>query len=105
MRIFPGDVLGVIGTDEQIQAMLPLVEAGQQPQPASPADTRLTHFTLGERSTLVGKQLRHARLREDYESLLVTVQRGDDDYETPTPDFEFQAGAESGEWILVIRKD
>ncbi len=92
MRIFPGDVLGVIGTDEQIQAMLPLVEAGQQPQPASPADTRLTHFTLGEHSTLVGKQLRHARLREDYESLLVTVQRGDDDYETPTPDFEFQAG-------------
>ena len=92
MRIFPGDVLGVIGTDEQIQQMLPLVEAGSQPEAVDPGDTRFIHFTLGDQSPLVGKQLRNARLSEDYESLLVAVQRGEDDYETPTPDFEFQAG-------------
>ncbi|MBR6284239.1 MAG: cation:proton antiporter [Muribaculaceae bacterium] len=92
MRIFPGDMLGVIGTDEQIQQMLPLVEAGEEPQPTAVGDTRFTHFTIGEQSPLVGKQLVNARLREDYESLLVAVQRGDDNYENPTPDFEFQPG-------------
>ena len=92
MRIFPGDLLGVIGTDEQIQQLLPLVEAGEQPQPSAPDNVRFTHFTLSEHSPLVGKKLANARLREDFESLLVAVQRGDDNYETPTPDFEFLAG-------------
>ena len=92
MRIFPGDVLGVIGTEEQIQHMLPLVEAGEQQQQTSPGETKFTHFTLSFQSPLVGKQLRMARLREDYESLLVAVQRGDGNYETPTPDLEFRAG-------------
>ena len=92
MRIFPGDVMGVIGTEEQIQQMLPLVEAGEQPQQITPGETKFTHFTLSFQSPLVGKQLRTARLREDYESLLVAVQRGEDNYETPTPDVEFRAG-------------
>ena len=26
MRIFPGDLLGIIGTDEQIQKLLPIME-------------------------------------------------------------------------------
>ena len=33
MRIFPGDIIGVIGTDEQIQALLPLLEATAATQP------------------------------------------------------------------------
>ncbi len=30
MRIFPGDILGIIGTDEQIQALLPIIEQGNE---------------------------------------------------------------------------
>lgn len=90
-RIFPGDILGIIGTDEQILQMLPLVEATSMPEHRS-ADVKFTHFAIGEQSPLVGKLLKYARLNEDYESLLVAVQRGDDDFITPTPDLEFQAG-------------
>ena len=89
-RIFPGDILGVIGNDDQIQQLLPLVEATSTPEPRS-ADVKFTHFAISEQSPLVGKLLKYARLNEEYESLLVAVQRGEDDFITPTPDLEFRA--------------
>lgn len=91
MRIFPGDILGVIGNDEQIQQMLPLVEATTAPaQPVT--DVKFTHFAISRQSPLIGKQLMHAGISEEYEALLVAVQRGEDDYITPTPEFEFMPG-------------
>jgi len=95
MRIFPGDVLGVIGTEEQIQALLPVVEATVESTGAT-SEAKLLHFAIDEKSPLVGKQLAVARLREDYEALLVAVQRtdenGDEDYISPTPDLTFAPG-------------
>lgn len=29
-RVFPGDILGIIGNDEQIQALLPVVETANE---------------------------------------------------------------------------
>ena len=46
-RVFPGDVLGVIGTDEEIQKLLPVVEAVCDDAPAVTADDiRLTGVRL-----------------------------------------------------------
>ena len=91
MRIFPGDILGVIGNDEQIQHILPLVEATTAPaQPVT--DVKFTHFAITQHSPLIGKQLIHAGLSEEFEALLVAVQRGQDDYITPTPELVFQPG-------------
>ena len=92
MRIFPGDVLGVIGNDEQIQQMLPLIEATEPIAASSSGNVRFTHFTISEQSPLIDKELRNARLSEDYESLLVAVQRGEDDFITPTPELTFLPG-------------
>ncbi len=92
MRIFPGDVLGVIGNDEQIQAMLPLVEASAPPATDAANQVRFLHFALGENSPLVGKTLRNARLREDYSSMLVAVERGEEEFVDATPDLEFMVG-------------
>lgn len=91
MRIFPGDVLGVIGNDEQIQRMLPLVEAGEQVVSNAGSNVQFTHFTIGPQSPLVNIDLRNAGLSEEYESLLVAVQRGDD-FITPTPELTFADG-------------
>ena len=92
MRIFPGDVLGVIGNEEQIQRMLPLVEAQHNQAEAPSNEVKFIHFAIGERSPLVGIALENAKLREDYGALLVAVQRGEDDYISPTPDLTFDAG-------------
>lgn len=92
MRIFPGDVLGVIGTEEQIQKILPLVEE-QTPAIETPhGKIKFIHFALGKSSLIVGKSLENARLREDYGALLVAVQRNEDEYISPTPDLTFEAG-------------
>lgn len=97
MRIFPGDQIGVIGTDEQIQALLPLLEA-RNAKPETTSEVKFTHFVLSEKSPLVGKRLADARLREDYKSMLVAVERGEDDFISPTPDVVFQAGDKV--WIV-----
>ncbi len=92
MRIFPNDVLGVIGTEDQIQRMLPLVEAQSDHIESPNLDVKFIHFAIGENSPIVGAQLENARLREDYGALLVAVQRGDDNYIALTPDLTFKAG-------------
>lgn len=92
MRIFPGDQIGVIGTDEQIQTLLPLLEANKVNAEADYSDVKFTHFVLSDTSPLIGKRLADARLREDYKSLLVAVGRGEEDYLSPTPDIEFAVG-------------
>ncbi len=92
MHIFPGDTLGVIGNDEQIQQMLPLVEAkGEDHHAPQQPTAQFMHFALSQTSPLVGNTLVEARLREDYHSLLVAVQRGGD-YITPTPQHVFSPG-------------
>ena len=91
-RVFPGDVIGVIGTDEQIQRLLPMVEDKGQQQASAAGEARFMHFAISDASPLVGKTLAQARLREDYASLLVAVQRAGDNYLAPTPDIAFAAG-------------
>ena len=92
MRIFPGDVLGVIGTEDQIQRMLPLVEAQKETWQAPDPDVRLQHFAIGDHSPIIGVPLENARLREDYGALLIAVQRGEEEYLSPTPDLTFESG-------------
>lgn len=76
MRIYPGDTLGVIGTDEQILRVLPVVEAPDlMEKPTDVSNVKFMHFTLRADAPIVGKSLREARLREDFSALLVSVER------------------------------
>ena len=92
MRIFPGDMLGVIGTEDQIQRLLPLVEAQHEVAENPYPDVKFIHFTISEKSPIINQQLENTRLREDYGALLVAVQRGEDEYLSPTRDLTFHAG-------------
>ena len=92
-RIYPGDVLSVIGTDDQIAAMLPKVEA-QLPEETNtidPTQIKLTSILLGEDSPLIGKTPRSSSLRDTYDALVVAVNRGDE-YIDSRPDLLFQTG-------------
>ena len=92
MRIFPGDVLGVIATEEQIQRLLPLVEAQSAHPDTTNQEIKFIHFAINEHSPIVGKKLEDTHLREDYGALLVAVQRGEDEYLSPTLDLLFKTG-------------
>ncbi len=93
MRIFPGDLLGIIGNDEQIQRVLPLIEDDKSTTGADTSDVvdvKFQPFELDEDSPLIGKSSASARLRDDYQSLLVAIQRGENEYIKPTGKEIFQ---------------
>lgn len=82
-RIFPHDVIAVVGTDEQIQRLLPIVEAAGDHTDdggADPANFKLTAITLGEQSPLLGKSAVTSNLRRDYKALILALQRGDGEF-------------------------
>lgn len=91
-RIFPGDVLGVIGTDEQLETLLPVVEAHvDAAETCAPGDFKLTSIMLTETSPLIDETPLSASLRDRYDALVVAVQRGDE-YIDSNPHIKFAAG-------------
>lgn len=78
-RVFPGDVLGVIGTDQQIQhfnADLEMEEKASLDLPAQPP-VALKTIRLSEKSPIVGKPLATTDIRHDFYSIIVKIHRGD----------------------------
>ncbi|MDE7411443.1 MAG: cation:proton antiporter [Paramuribaculum sp.] len=93
-RIFPGDTLAIIGTEESIQALLPEVEAADTPRGGSEmkaTDMKLTSISLSKKSPLIGHTVGESQLSTQYASLLVSIMR-DDTYIVPKADFSFSAG-------------
>lgn len=95
-RIFPGDVLGVIGNDEQIQQLLDVVGSSDGGDSGGHAgvDARNIKFTsveLSETSPLIGETSASAGLRERYSALLVAVQHPDGSYSYPDGTMAFHA--------------
>ncbi|MCM1067254.1 MAG: cation:proton antiporter [Muribaculaceae bacterium] len=92
-RIYPADVLSVIGTDEQIEAMLPEVEA-TLPEPevrVDPSQIKLTSILLSADSPLVSQTPQSASLRDNYDALVVAVDRGQEHIDS-RPDLVFEPG-------------
>lgn len=94
-RIFPGDILGIIGTDEQIQHLNSDIEDYRrefEKLPVTECDTTLKSLRLSPESTLIGKQLKNARIREDYHSMLVRVTDTEGNDLPLTPQLTFAPG-------------
>ena len=84
MRIFPGDLLGIIGTDEQIQKLLPIIEdAAGNEIAGEDIEMKLMPIEVRENSVLAGKTSASLRLRDEYQALLVAIKRGEDEYIKP----------------------
>ena len=66
MRIFPGDHMAVIGTDEQIQTLLPIVEQSSEVTvvPFDKHNMEFVHFELSDESPILGKTVAEAGLRD-----------------------------------------
>lgn len=77
-RIYPGDVIGVIGNETQIENLLPNIEVSREIENTiNPLDFKLTSIMLTDSSPLIGKTPVSAKLRDQYDVLVVAVQRGD----------------------------
>ena len=85
-RIFPGDVLGVIGNDEQIKLLNDDIERDEQAHKSletSNARVELRSIQLSDNSPIINIPLGKTHLRKDYYCMIVKVQRGEDVFEQP----------------------
>lgn len=93
-RLFPGDVLAVVGSDNAIQDLLPVIEKqkpeGQESEP-NIEDMKFTSIQLGDKSELIGKSVAQSGIRNRYQALLVAVQRNGE-YTTSDFNSPFEAG-------------
>ena len=91
-RLFPGDVITVIGTDESLEKLLHDIEV---PLPDNisddPSRLVLESILLSDNSPLIGQTPRSSSLRDNYEAVVVAVDRGDEHYED-VPDLKFAPG-------------
>lgn len=76
-RLFPGDVVGVVGTEENIAGFMDRLEQGREESTSAgrAEDVRLTPVTLSAHSPLPGKSLQEADLRNTRHVLVVALQR------------------------------
>ena len=74
-RLFPGDVIGVIGTDEQLSDLLSVVEAGEDEETSAPKEYKFTNIVLSSNSPLIGKTMVSAEINKNYSALVIAVKR------------------------------
>lgn len=96
MRLFPGDVIGVVGSDADIQKLLAVIETPEPHDPDSdssilPGNVKLSSVELRDTSPIVGKTISSSGLRNIFSALLVSVQR-DEEFVPLKGDLKFCAG-------------
>jgi len=94
-RIFPGDVLGVIGSDEQLLRLNHDIEASRRAAMSEPPRTQdhveLTSIKLNPTSPVVNRPLRDTDILHDFCSMVVKMKRGED-FHRPIPDLVLLPG-------------
>lgn len=75
-RLFPGDVVGIIGNDEQIQNLLPVLEREQEENfTQQMTDFKLRSMEIRVTSPLIGQTITTADIRKNYSAHIVAIQR------------------------------
>ena len=97
MRLFPGDTIGVIGSDEQIQNLINEVESKPVEKPKT-GEMEFTSVVLQAESPLAGKRIGDLDFRVRYSAMLVAIERIDGSFETPSPDSVLAVG--DNLWIV-----
>lgn len=92
-RLFPGDVVSLIGTDEQIQRFLEAVEPDETAENET-AEVRFEfeRVVLPDDSALIGKTLAQSGIRDKDSCLVVGLERADGTFVEPSADLLFFSG-------------
>ncbi len=94
-RIFPGDILGVIGTDDQLKHLNEDLERSEEAcsivQPVQ-HKVELRSIVLTENSPIIGIPLGETNIQKDYYSMLVKIQRNEEEFIQPSPDTILRPG-------------
>lgn len=95
-RIFPGDILGIIGSDDQIKRLSDDLERDEkayfQATPKQQPEVVLRSIRLSPSSPIIDRPLGETHIRRDYYSMIVKIRRGEEEYIQPDADTVLRAG-------------
>ena len=94
-RVYPGDKMFVIGTDEQLDAIKPLVEVAQSIEEGVIANNNfpdLQKIVIEENSPLVARSIRASGIKETTHSLIVGIERNGVRILNPDSSMMFEPG-------------
>ncbi len=92
-RIFPGDTLGVIGTDQEIKRLNDVMDrTSQRKESLKRPDIELKSVLLTDNSPIINRPLYETDLLKDYFCMVVSVQRGENEFINPSSNTILEAG-------------
>lgn len=92
-KIFPGDVISVIGTDDQLGRLKHTLDKITLAEPdPDPVQIRLKNVTVDEHSMLINKTIRESGIRETVNALIVGVERNGERILNPESSFRLESG-------------
>ncbi|MCM1475970.1 MAG: cation:proton antiporter [Muribaculaceae bacterium] len=94
-RVFPGDILGVIGTDDQIKKLnddLEKEEEASLKRNVIQRPVELKSIRLTGKSPIVGVPLSQTDIRHDFYSMIVKIYRDGEGYLQPEPETVLRSG-------------
>ncbi|HZY79893.1 MAG TPA: cation:proton antiporter [Cyclobacteriaceae bacterium] len=104
-RLYPGDQLSIIGTDDQLGKLKRLFETEIITNVESQIhDDQITlqNFTINDHSRLVNRTIRDSKLREVGKGLVVGLERNGNRFLNPESDTKLLAG--DVVWVVGVRK-
>lgn len=92
--LFPGDVLHVIGNDEQLTRFNAILQEEQVPDiiEGGQHDMQLRRFVIRNGSMLLGQSLVSSGLRDKYNCMLVGMEEKEDALSSVSPTYKFDIG-------------
>lgn len=103
-RLYPNDILSVIGTDEQLARFRKHIESNRDFTKISLTKqlVSLQHFTIHKYSSLIGKTIRDSGIRERSKGLIIGIERKGERILNPESDLVFEI--EDKIWIVGNEK-
>ncbi len=91
--IFPGDIISIIGTDDQVDAFRTELEMAKSlGVEKKHVEVVLEHFIIGENSTFTNKNIREGEIREKIHGIVVGVENEEGRLVNPDSSYVIRAG-------------
>ncbi len=92
-RIFPGDVLYMIGTDSQLdQFQQDMTTTKVAPEEKKPVEVVLEHFVIGDKSGFANKNIREGEIREKIHGIVVGIENEEGRLVNPDSSYVIRPG-------------
>ena len=91
--IFPGDIISVIGTDDQVDVFRAEMEVAKSlVVERKPVEVVLEHFIIGEQSTFANKNIREGEIREKIHGIVVGIENEEGRLVNPDSSYVIRTG-------------